>query len=152
MIKKLNGQFTYAGLILIISFLFTGCANKPDEHFSENFYQFKNEDGIEHFTYIIKLKGMINRNSRADYINAANNPRNHRDTDERRQNSQNMESAFELDDPNDINVSLKFRMEDIAYKKLQVALDLRKYCLKGIKVESEEYLEYSYKIKGYCVK
>jgi hypothetical protein len=151
MLKTPINRLTLLISIIVSLTLINGCARKPTDYFSENFYVFKNDDGSEHFAYIIKLKGMTDRSTRADYINENARTSGQQRQNTPRQNSQNVEAAFQPEDPNDVNVSLKFRMEELAHQKLQETLQARNYCRKGIKIESEEYLEYRYKIKGYCV-
>lgn len=141
---------TYRTKAVITLMLFGGlaaCAGAPKEQFDESFFTYKDQQGKKYFSFILKLKGMSNLNDRVVYERVAGRRTGKGPVGSKR--SVNQEIPLP-ENPEDAKVSIKFRMEEMAHKKLSTKLEAIDYCEDGVEYELEEYKSYQYKIKGFC--
>ena len=133
--------------LLIILGLITGCMAAPKEQFNESFFTYQDDDGKKYFSFILKLKGAANLQERVVFERVAGRRSGNGTKGNNRSVQQEMPAP---ENPEDARVSIKFRMEEMAHKKLTAKLDATNYCENKVKFEQEEYKNFQYKIKGYC--
>ena len=135
------------GILLALFLTTASCANKKREQFSESFFTYQNDEGKKYFSFILKLDGM----QPAVEQNPFENPNGRRTSSNGQDRRVRKEDPVAVpEDPEDILVSLKFRMEEMAHDKLNARLQASNYCPGTIKLDEEIYEKFRYKIKGYC--
>lgn len=133
---------------LTLTLLVVACASKRVEQFDENFYSYKDSEQRDAFSFVVSMSNMSGDgiNIREIYTNTRNNDGS-RSTSRRRI----VESTGPRpENPDDINVPIKFRMEEIAFERLNVKLANINYCSNGYEVTESDYEKFRYKIKGFC--
>ncbi|WP_444997032.1 hypothetical protein [Aliikangiella sp. IMCC44359] len=127
---------------LILSLLLGACSGGVKEQFEDSFFTYKDKKEKKHFSYILKLKA-TNVTQKNSYLRAIDEQGTRNPTPKQR--------VAVPENPEDARVSLKFRMEEIAHKKLKTKLDTTDYCPNGVKFEKDQFEDYRYKIKGSCL-
>jgi len=130
-----------------ISLAIWSCASSPKEAFSESFFTYQDESGKKYFSFILKLDNIhrpteINPDLLIDNRRSGGN-------DKRQRKSQ--QGIPRPENPEDAQVSLRFRMEEMAHQKFAVKLADSNYCPNDYQLETDEYERYRYKIKGFCI-
>ena len=136
----------YLLLAFCFATLLSGCASTRTEQFSDSFFTYENPEGQKYFSFILKLKGVASeKNDRFEPLPATPESR------QRRQSRRQKKDVMMPENPEDANVSLKFRMEEKAHKMLLARLSSSNYCPNNVQYESETFERYQYKIKGFCL-
>ncbi|MGX5200769.1 hypothetical protein [Aliikangiella sp. IMCC44632] len=132
-------------MLLSITFaMLFSCSSKRADPFSESFYTFESADKLPSFSFILALKGtqiQLNNEQQAihDYQTG--------ESTARARSNQNLALT---DDPQDRLVSLKFKMEEEAHKRLAKKLKASGFCNSNIVYQADEYTHGRYKISGHC--
>lgn len=132
-----------ASMIIISVVFLSACATIPKEEFTDSFFTYKDDTGKKLFSFILKLNNAADSGSFLDRIINA-------EAKGQSTQKQRREIVARPENPEDEKVSLKFRMEEIAYQKLQQKLDEVQYCPSEIEYSESEFVGNRYKIKGYC--
>lgn len=135
-------------LIVISTILLSACASVPKEEFTESFFTYQDDSGKKLFSFILKLDNAGHSGSYLDRIvNEEANGQNNRKQQKR---SRERMAVARPENPEDEKVSLKFRMEELAYQKLLAKLEEVNYCDSEVEFSENEFERNRYKIKGYC--
>lgn len=140
--------FACWGIFLLIV---AGCAIKPKAEFIDSFYTYQDKQGKKFFSYILEVKESetfrpSNNNQAFQGTGSRKNPKSKAQSEE----ANRLKSISMIGDPDDARVSLKFRMEEIAHQKLKTKLSESNYCPGPVEFEQDVYLDFRYKIKGFC--
>ncbi|TQV74030.1 hypothetical protein FLL45_14320 [Aliikangiella marina] len=133
--------------LLLLLVTLSACLSAPTERFDESFFTYQDDEGKKYFSFILKLKGMTSVSDKVVYERVAGR-RSGRGSAGKRSIKQEVPRP---ENPEDAKVSIKFRMEEMAHEKLTDRLEAIDYCSNEIAYESEEYKNYQYRIKGYCL-
>lgn len=126
-------------LIIFISTILTACSNKPFEEYKDYYYEYKNDDKLQRFTYVLYL------GEEGDNLNEHNELNSPTPERHREKSSSRSRRAGEDD-----FISLSFRMEEEAFKRLDLRFSNNEFCSVEPIIESNKYTWLRYSIKGYC--
>lgn len=123
-------------VVAILSLVMISCSSKPVEKYSDYFYVTRDDAGKEQFTYILYLGGASE---------AHEGPSEHSSGVPQRQRAKGAESRDDF-------MSISFKMEEEAFKRLAILLEEKEFCDSEVEYESNEYTWLKYTIIGQCQK
>ena len=131
-------------LIVVGSFSLVGCSSNPVEEYVDYFYSKPANEGKKEFTYILYLgeKGKSLSQHRKEHSSISP-----RAEGERNQTSQRRTSKVKKGEE---FTSLSFRMEEEAYRRLNLKLAENEFCKSQVEFLESEYTWLRYTIKGQC--
>ena len=128
---------------LLVVLGFTGCASKQVDTTSHQLFRYKNEQDKDAFTFILMAKdSMAEFNKKVEKL--ANS------APELIMARMPSDPELPAEDEKDQQVAPKFRMEELAFKKLEAELKNINYCVDGYQTVDSEYKKLRYVIKGVC--
>jgi len=137
----------YPFVMIILSMIISGCLSKPFEEYSDHFYSYKTKDQRNGFTYILYLgeEGEAGHHSAAQSEHSSKIPQRQRQSAKEGAKSSKKRKAG-----TDDFMSLSFRMEEEAFKRLETLLAKKAFCKNEADYTSNEYTWLRYTIKGTC--
>jgi len=127
--------------VIISSFILISCSSNPYEQYKDYYYEYKNDDKINRFTYVLYL------GEEGDHLKEHNQldskiPERQRQSSEQKQRSRKPHK--------DDFISLSFRMEEEAFERLEKRLLKNDFCHNEPVYSSQKYTWLRYTIKGHC--
>ena len=126
------------GMLVIFNI---SCSSTPGANYHGYFFQSKTNDGHPAFSYTLYLGDIRDRDVGKKGLGVIIDTRK----DERKLRT----SSRPKEDKNEA-YSLSFRMEEEAYKRLEIKLTQLQYCKNEIEYTLSEYDWLKYSIKGHC--
>ncbi|MFT6733331.1 MAG: hypothetical protein ACJAS9_001516 [Polaribacter sp.] len=117
------------------------CSSTSEANYHGYFFQSQTSDGSPAFSYILYLGDIRDRDSSKNGVGVI--------VDTRKDERELRASSRPKGDDNEA-YSLSFRMEEEAYKRLEIKLEKMQYCKNEVEYTSSEYDWLKYSIKGYC--
>ncbi len=140
-------QLTVKTVMLLLIALLSACASKPEEKLNDNLFTYQDEQGKKYFSYVLEIKDQGSPSIGNNYTVVHKGSGNRRSTGRANQRPAVTLSESAEDD----KVSIKYQMEEIAHEKLELALKQLGYCTEGVQYSVDQYQNYRYQIKGYCL-
>ena len=131
------------GLIGLIAVLMS-CSSGPEEEYFDYFYTTKTTPERKDFTYILYL------GSEGDHRIPDDSRQSVRFDEKQGRNPSNQGPKRSGKAKVDDFMSLSFRMEEEAFKRLEIKLDEKDYCTEDPDYSLSEYTWLTYTIKGSC--
>lgn len=129
---------------IITSFALFSCSGTPAEEYVDYFYSKPSQSGQKEFTYILYLGEKGKSLSQHRKENSSISPRT-----ETEGNHNNQRRASKVKKGDEFT-SLSFRMEEEAYRRLNLKLAEEQYCKGEVDFFESEYTWLRYTIKGQC--
>ena len=135
-------QYSVKSLLVCISTIFVcACSTSPEANYNGYFFQDNADAGQKAFSYILYLGDIEDREVGKKGIGVVADTR--RDRRELRSSSRAKPKEGEAE-------SLSFRMEEEAYKRLEIKLKELNFCKNEVEYTASEYDWLKYTIKGHC--
>jgi len=133
------------GCLLVLASFLTGCSSGPEEEYFDYFYTTKTTKNVKFFTYILYLGAEGDHRIPEE----TSGPHSSVQREDERSNRQAPKKGKKgkVDD----FMSLSFRMEEEAFKRLEKRLQDKNYCNETPSYSLKEYTWLSYTIKGSCL-
>jgi hypothetical protein len=127
---------------LVTCMLLLACSSNPYEEYKDYYYEYKNNDQLRQFTYVLYLGEEGDHLKEQNKLESITPERQRQDTDKsgRRQGKAR----------DDDFISLSFRMEEEAFKRLELRFNSNDFCTEEPTIENHKYSWLKYTIKGYC--
>ncbi len=128
-------------MLCTLVFLNISCSFTSEVNYHGYFFQSQLGDDTPAFTYILYLGDITDRDSGKKGVGVVIDTRK----DERE-----LRASSRPKDDEDEAYSLSFRMEEEAYKRLEIKLTKLQYCENDVEYTLSQYDWLKYTIKGYC--
>lgn len=134
-------------MLSLSSLLLFGCGSAPIEEYFDYFYTTKSTANEKHFKYILYLGEKGSREiPKADGADQAIR----KELDPRNKSTDSRTSRRSKTAGTDQYMSLSFRMEEEAFKRLEKKLAIDHYCNKEPNYSVKEYTWLTFTIEGSC--
>jgi len=130
-------------LILFLVLIQSACSSRIEDTTKDQFYRYTNKEGVPAFSFILRAQPVSDRSHEIIRKDSASSII-------RTPDSQNETPLLPKEADEDARTSVKFRMEELAFQKLDKKLEKENYCKDGYQVVESDFQKLKYIIKGVC--